>query len=693
MAPGRTNGEIAAVFAEMADLSHIMGGNPHRIRAFRRASRVLENLPEPAAELLGRGSLHKVPGLGEGSVVRIKQILRTGTCDEHAKLRRQLPAGLRDLLGVKGIGASTARRLWQHLKIASLEQLEWACRTGQLDRVPRMGQRTAEKLLRAVADHRLRVGRLPYADSRRIGERLVAGLADHPAVDRIQLTGSVRRGKATIGDLDILVGSDDGLSVISRFVTLPDVDHILVRGGGRASVRLSTRQQCDIRIVEPECWGAGLHYFTGSKLHNIAVRVRGLKLSGLKISDKGIFVRDTDQRVAPGTTEEEIFAAARLPWIPPELRENTGEIEAAEQGRLPQLVEARHLRGDLHCHTLASDGRGTTEEMARAAADLGHRYLAITDHTQSLAVARGLDERRLLAQRRHIAEVEARLGRLRLLAGTEVDILPDGRLDIDHDVLRGQDWVVASIHSHLDQPGSELTDRLIAAIQTGLVDCIGHPTGRRLGHRAAGSLELDRLLTEARRFGVAVEINGNPYRMDLPDVDARRAAQMGVLLAVNTDAHAPQHLARQEYGLVTARRAWLTPREVLNAYPWETLAERRRDRLRTGAVAVAGGAWSDGEAAPGFAEPERPVAAMHWPEPTDHTPAADTSADAPAPADPDAATDGELLTRALDATPLPDELRQRLDDWLRHGGDEPLQAALAERGEPMQVAFSLLFGA
>lgn len=680
MTPARTNAELAAVFAEMADLAQIAGGNAHRIRAFRRTARVLEDLPEPAAALLARGALQRVPGLGEGSVVRIKQILRTGTCDEHRRLRAQLPAGLRDLLEIKGVGASTARRLWQHLKIASVEQLEWAIRTGQLARVPRMGQRTGENLLRSIAEHKVRVGRLPYADSRRIGERLVAQLADHAAVQRLQLTGSVRRGKATIGDLDILVASDDGLAVTSRFVVLPEVESILVHGDGRASVRLANRQQCDLRIVPPESWGAGLHYFTGSKLHNIAVRARGLKLAGLKISDHGVFLRDTDHRVDPGTTEEAIFAAAKLPFIPPELRENTGEIEAAEQGRLPRLVEAHDLQGDLHCHTLASDGRGTAEQMAEAALRMGHRYLAITDHTQALAVARGLDERRVLAQKRHLGILEDRFGRLRLAAGTEVDILPDGSLDLDPAVLRSLDWVVASIHSQLDMPGRELTDRLIAAIRTGLVDCIGHPTGRRLGKRPGGELDLERLLVEARRFGVAIEINGNPYRMDLPDVDARRAAQMGVALAINTDAHAPEHLHRQEYGLVTARRAWLEAHHVLNAQPWAVLAARRSDRFRTGAVAVGGLP----EPAP-YEEPARAVPSGHWPEPE------------PLPSEPEAEAapvdDDDLdLVARLQAKPLPAELRDRVDDWLRNGGDDPLEAALAELGQPMQVAFGLLLG-
>ncbi len=675
-----SNSDVAAVFLEMADLAQIAGGNAHRVRAFRRTARVLDTLPEPLPVLLGRGGLEKLPGIGEGSVVRIKQILRTGTCDEHRALRARLPAGLREMLDVKGLGPSTVRRLWQHLKVASLEQLEWACRTGQVAKLPRMGERTAERILKGIADHRLRVGRLPYVLSRRMGERVVAQMSDHPEVQRCQLTGSVRRGRATIGDLDVLVASEDGLAVASRFVTLPEVEQILVQGEGRASVRLTNGQQCDLRVVTEATWGAGMHYFTGSQLHNIAVRARGLKQRGLKISDKGIFVRDTETLVAPGTTEEDIFAAAALPWIPPEIRENTGEIEAAAEGRLPRLVTAEDLRGDLHCHTLASDGTGTAEAMARAAIALGHEYLAITDHTHSLAVARGLDEGRLLAQQRHLAEVEDRLGAVRLLAGTEVDILPDGRLDLDHDVLRGLDWVIASVHSALDQSGAEITDRLIAAMRTGLVDCIGHPTGRRLGHRAGAELDLERLLDEARRYGVAVELNGNPYRMDLPDVDVRRASQLGVPVCINTDAHAPEHLARQEYGLVTARRGWLEPRDVLNCQPWSVLAERRADRLRRQGLTVP---LRRPEPPAAWSEPSAPEPSPHWPE---VVPPTETAPERP-PSD-----DGHAVDALADqlVAPLPDALRQRVDDWLRNGGDDELEEALARKGMPMQVAFTLL---
>jgi len=680
-----SNQDIAAIFLEMADLSQIAGGNPHRIRAFRRSARVLDTLPEPVPVLLSRGALDRLPGIGEGSVVRIKQILRSGTCDEHRALKAKLPAGLREMLEVKGLGASTVRRLWQHLKVASLEQLEWACRTGRVAKLPRMGEKTAERILKGIADHRLRVGRLPYVRSRRMGERLVAMLADHPEVLRCQLTGSVRRGRATIGDLDILVASDDGLAVASRFVTLPEVEQILVQGQGRASVRLSNGQQCDLRVVTEATWGAGLHYFTGSQLHNIAVRARALKQRGLKISDKGIFIRDTDNLVDPGTTEEAIFAAASLPWIPPELRENTGEIEAAAAGRLPRLVGADDLRGDLHCHTLASDGTGTAEEMARAAMALGHEYLAITDHTQHLSIARGLDESRLLAQQRHLAEVQDRLGGLRLLSGTEVDILPDGSLDLDLNVLRGLDWVVASVHSAMAQSGAEITDRLVAAMRTGVVDCIGHPTGRRLDQRPGAELDLERLLEEARRLGVAVELNGNPYRMDLPDVDVRRAAQLGVPVCINTDAHAPEHLARQEYGLVTARRGWLEPKDVLNCQPWDVLADRRRDRLRSKGLAVPVQSVSPATPPPRYLEPTAPEPSPHWPE--DDVGSGPT-ADAPPPRD-----EGGVDALAAElVAPLSDALRQRVDDWLRNGGDEELEEALGRQGMAMQVAFLLLSG-
>ncbi|MCB9678768.1 MAG: DNA polymerase/3'-5' exonuclease PolX [Alphaproteobacteria bacterium] len=683
------NSEVAAVFYEIADLLYIHGGNPHRIRAFSRTARTVENLPDSCENMLRFGTLAKVPGIGDGSVRRIKDILRTGTCDEHLKLRRALPAGLRDMLEVKGLGPRTIRVIYQHLRIGTIAELEHAIRTGQVQKLPRMGQRTGEKLLKGIEDWKNRLGRVPWVDARRQVGRLTDQLREHPAILKMMVGGSVRRGKATIGDLDILVGADDKLAVVSKFMTLPEIDEVLVHGEGRVSVRLHNRQQCDLRVLDPECFGAGMHYFTGSKLHNIAIRVRGLKLFDRKISDKGIFVRDTEIRLSPATEEEEIFAAVGLPYIAPELRENTGEIEAAAAGRLPRLVEAGDLRGDLHMHTIASDGKGTVADMAEAAVKMGHRYIAITDHTKHLEVANGLDERRLTAQVRHIRDVEQDVGRLHILAGTEVDILPDGALDIDASVLQGLDWVVASVHSGFGQSGAEITERYIRAMETGLVDCIGHPETRRLGHRKGVQLDLDRLLKAARKTGVALEINGNPYRMDLSDTSARRAKEAGVPVCINTDAHAPGHLVYQEFGLITARRGWIEPGDVLNARDVTVLRERRKDRLRTHGIAVSG--WDpqiEGNVE-ALVYPEVFTSAEHWPESDRIHGAADEEEPEVVPVDPEAETG---LDAAL-AEPLTDALRGRIDDYLRNGGDPELEAALARKGpNAMQAAFNLLFG-
>jgi DNA polymerase (family X) len=685
------NSEIAAVFVEMADLTHIVGGDEHRIRAFRRAARVIENLPVDVETALKYSTFIKTPGIGPGTVRRVKQILRTGSCDDLRELRRRLPAGLRDLLEVKGIGASTARRLWQHLKVGSIADLEYAIRSGDLLKVPKMGQRTAEKLMKALDDHRKRIGRVPYIESRRIGRRIVAGLEEAPEVQRVTLAGSLRRGKATTGDLDVLVASDDGGRVAAKFVTLPEVDEVLIRGEGRAQVRLHNRQQCDLRVLPLENWGAGMHYFTGSQLHNIAVRGRGLRVSGLKISDKGIFVRDTEIRVHPAPREEDVFAAAQLPFIDPELRENTGEIEAAAQGRLPRLITAEDLRGDLHMHTVASDGKGSAEDMARAALQLGHEYIAITDHTKSLEVANGLDERRLLAQVRHLREVEDKVGRLRIAAGTECDILADGTLDLDPEVLRTLDWVVASVHSAFEMSGDEMTSRIITAMETGLVDCVGHPSGRRLDQRGGSELDWERLFQAARKLGVALEVNGNPYRMDLPDTACRRAIEMGVRLAIDTDAHAPNHLQYREFGIVTARRGWVQPSDVINTQPWSALADMRRDRFRTRGWPVSrsfGAGEEEPSAARGTAllAPDDPVARAveveHWPE--EPSP---TGVDATPPQD-----DTDLPAR-LAASPLDPSLRDRLETWLRAPNDPALEEALASLGgNPLQSAFNLLVG-
>jgi DNA polymerase (family 10) len=651
------NKDVAAVFAEMADLLLIHGGDPYRIRAFRRSARVIENLGEPVEALLNRNALDAIPGIGEGSVHRIKQILRRKSCDDLDKLRADLPPGLRDMLDLKGIGPRTVRIIYQHLRIGTIDELEAAARAGRLSKLPRLGERSEERILEGIASWRKRVGRLPLYKAQRVGGAVVQAMRAVPEAVQVELTGSARRQKSTVGDLDVLVASDQGGPVVAAFCAMPDVAEVLWRGDGRCSVLLNSRQQVDIRVIPPENWGAGLHYFTGSQLHNIAIRARGNRKQ-VRISEHGVFRRSDDVRLISAEREEDIFHAVGLPWIAPELRENTGEIEAAESGRLPILLEAGDLVGDLHMHTVASDGKGTARQMAEAAIALGHQYIAITEHSKSLEIANGCDERRILAQGEELRALEDRLSRIRLLRGIEVDILPDGELDLDPSVLRGLDWVVASVHVAFDQPEDVMTDRMIRAIESGLVDCIGHPTGRQLGIRDGFKFDLERVLSAARRCGVALEVNGSPKRMDLDDVAARQCREAGVAVAIDTDAHAPDHLPHREYGLAVARRAWLERKDVINAWPVDVLAGRRRDRFRSNGVAVS------------IAVPEPPK---------------------PAPAAP-----GEVagLVALLGEPEVDPSLIPRVQAWLTGEPDDAIDEALRQlSGNPMAKAFEIVMKA
>lgn len=581
------NAEIAALFAEMADLMQIKGGDRHKIMAFRRVARIVEALPRPVTELLHRGELGRVRGVGEGTIHRIKQMLRTRSCDDLDALRRELPPGLRELIQIKGIGPTTIRNIYNRLGIRDLDELEYAAKSGAIEAIPRMGGGVANKILAGIAAYRARRGKVPLIEAQRVGRRIVAALGELRQVQRIELAGSVRRGKAAIGDLDILVASVDTTPIAARFQTLPDVQAILLAGDSRCSVRLRNGLQADLRLLPPQCFGAGLHYFTGSKLHNIEIRKRGTRM-GLKVGDKGIFRRTGDPAteslqenlVDPCPEEIDVFRRVGLPWIAPELRENFGEIEAAERGRLPQLITREDLLGDLHMHTSESDGSASIPQMAARARALGHRYIAITDHSKAMAIARGLDEARVADQLARIRSFGGELEGVRVLAGIEVDILAEGSLDLDPALLARLDFVIASVHRWTDMREAAMTDRVIRAIRSGVVDCIGHPTGRRPGKRDPFALDLESVLMAAREFEVALECNGGPNRMDLGDVECRKCKERGVAVAINTDAHAPEHLGRHEYGLAMARRGWLERGDVLNAMPWAQIAERRRKRLR-----------------------------------------------------------------------------------------------------------------
>lgn len=650
--PPTANRDVAEVFSEMADLLLIQGGDPYRIRAFRRTARVLENLGEPLRQLVDRNALASIPGIGEGSVHRVKQILRTGTCDDLVRLKADLPAGLREILDLKGVGPKTVRVLWTYLRISSIEELELYARLGRLSTLPRMGAEAAQRILEAIEAHKRRASRLPLYRALKVGNAIVQELSALPEVIKIELTGSTRRGKASIGDLDVLVGAEEMGPVSRKFVSLPQVAEVLWQGEGRTSIRLESRQQVDLRVLPPWSFGAGLHYFTGSQLHNIAVRERGQRRQ-VKISEHGVFRRDDESLLNTCEREEEVFAAVGLPYIAPELRENLGELQAADAGRLPRLVTAPELQGDLHMHTIASDGKGTVLEMAESALAFGHRYIAITEHSKSTEIANGLDERRLLAHVRHIRDTEQRFGRMRVMAGIEVDILPDGSLDLDHGVLRDLDWVVGSVHDAFDQDYDTMTHRLLAAIETGLVDVIGHPTGRMLGMRDGYGFDFERVAKAAMRAGVALELNGSPKRMDLDDVRAKQCRDLGVPVVLSTDSHAPDQIVRKEFALAMARRGWIEAKDVLNTQPWETLRDRRRDRLRRGGTTIT------------FVEPAIPEVAP--PE------------------------DGvERLVVALQA-PITDDLRERLQAYLA-AGDAELEAALVKLSpNPMQKAFELVF--
>jgi DNA polymerase (family 10) len=661
------NADIAQLFNEMADLTEIGGGETYRIRSFRRAARIIENLPEPADHMVRHGTLDKRYGIGEGSVHRVKQILRTGTCDDLVALRAQFPAGLRELLEVKGLGAKTIRKIHRYLGIGNLAELEHAARSGRLAQIPRMGFGTVQRIIQGLDDYHKLQGKIALSEARRIGMAVVDGLKSAEGAIRVELAGSVRRGKALTGDLDVLVAADDGGPIISRYITLPQVDEVLIQGTGRGMVRLVTGQQMDLRILPPESFGAGLHYFTGSKLHNIAIRERANRM-GLKISDHGVFRRPEETRIVPGTQEEEIFHAVKLPWIPPELRENTGEIQAAEDNALPRLIEKSMLQGDLHMHTTASDGTDSARAMALAGLEAGLKYIAITDHSKSVTVTGGLDERGLLEQLQHLEQVRREVEGIEILAGIEVDILPDGSLDLDPEILRKLDWVIGSVHLHTNLSESEMTRRVLRAMESGVVDCIGHPTGRRPGRREAYAIDLDRIFRAARELGVALEVNGGPNRMDLPDVACRQARELGVLLAIDTDAHAARHVAKFDYALAMARRGWIEKRHVLNALPVSEIRARRQDRLRTGFVNIS-----------------VPVVVPEEEESVNDPDANAWKGDKGEGSE--AAIEGEI---DLDVDPLPAEVLERIERYLRGTADPMLERALKANGEPaMQRAFNL----
>jgi DNA polymerase (family X) len=574
---------IARILGEIGDLLELKGENPFKIRAYRNAADILAHSPEPVAGLDAKG-LQQWPGIGKDLSLRIIEIGQTGTCAIHQELLASFPSTLLDLLRLQGVGPKTVALLYGELHIASLDALEAAARAGRLRELKGMGPRKEQLLLRALEERKQHANRHLLANTAETAARLVDYLtALAPAVS-FETVGSIRRGTDTCGDIDILaLGAAP--EVMSVFTGYPLVERVLGHGETKSSILIHGGYQADLRMVAPESRGAALQYFTGSKAHNIALRDRALE-RGLRLNEYGLF-RAADEQQLAGDTEESIYEALDMAWVPPELREHRGEITVASARHLPRLIELSDLRGDLHMHTTESDGKDDLEAMVLAARDAGLEYIAITDHSQALAMANGLDETRALAHAVRIRSLNAHIDGIEVLAGIECDILPDGRLDLAADCLAQLDIVIASVHSAHRQEEAEMTSRLLRAIEHPWVDIIAHPTGRLLLRREPSKVNLDQVARAAAAQGVALEINCQPDRLDLSDINARLVRERGVTLVISSDAHSRQALTTKRWGVQVARRAWATKEDVLNTRSFDEFRRslrRHRGRIPPAAI-------------------------------------------------------------------------------------------------------------
>jgi len=575
---------MARLLAETADLLEIDGGDGFRIRSYRHAAEAAE---QTTVELVAAASstdrLMEIPGIGKGMAANLQAIAAAGTLPMREELLAKYGAGVLELLKLPGMGPKTVALLWSAAQIASIDQLADAIEAGRLTGLPRMGAKQIEKLRKGIDDYRRCAGRFRIDVAEEAASRIEAYLRAFPGIERVTPAGSLRRGRETVGDLDLLVTGpacalEHTEAAVDHVAAYPGIHDVIAKGENKVSFHLSSGLQVDVRLLPSACYGAALQYFTGSKAHNVALRQRALKM-GYTLSEWALARLDDDSTVA-AATEEEIYAALGMDWIPPELRENLGEIEAVARHALPRLVEQADLRGDLHMHTSASDGRNTIHEMAEAAAACGYRYIAITDHSKNLAMTNGLDEKRALEQIERVRQVDRQLeGRIRVFTGIEVDILADGSLDLDDEVLAQMDVVIASVHSRFEQSREEMTDRVLKAMENPYVRILGHPTGRLLLRREPFALELGTVLRRAAELGVAVEHNAAPERLDLCDRDLRLAKELGCRIVIDSDSHDARNLGRMEYGLRQLRRAWLGPEDVLNTLGAEEFLAALRPRL------------------------------------------------------------------------------------------------------------------
>jgi DNA polymerase (family 10) len=577
------NPTMARLLAETGDLLEIDGGDSFRIRSYRRAAEAVEqttvDLMDAAADT---ARLLEIPGIGKGMAANLQAITETGTLPLRDELLAKYGNGLLELLKLPGMGPKTVALLWDAAKIGTIDELAQAIDEGRLAGLPRMGTKQIEKLRKGIEDYRRSAGRFRIDVAEQAAQSLSAYLLAFDGIEKVTPAGSLRRGRETVGDLDLLVTGpacelEQTAAAVEYVAAYPGIHDIIVRGENKISFHLSNGLQVDVRLLPAASYGAALQYFTGSKAHNVALRQRALKM-GYTLSEWAL-ARLSDGSPVAAATEEEVYAALGMDWIPPELRENMGEIEAAARHALPRLIERADIRGDVHMHTTATDGHNSIREMAEAALSLGYGYIAITDHSQALGMANGLDEKRALEHIRRIREVDSQMeGRIRIFTGIEVDILADGSLDLDDEVLAQMEVVIASVHSHFAQPREEMTARVIRAIENPNVRILGHPTGRLLLRREPFALDMGLVLRRAAELGVAMEHNAAPERLDLNDRDLRLARELGCKIVISTDSHDIRHLAKMDYGVRQLRRAWLGPEDVLNTREAEGFLAALRPR-------------------------------------------------------------------------------------------------------------------
>ena len=571
------NQEIAGIFNEIADLLEIKGENPFRIRAYRRAAQNLEGLTKDVAAL-SREELLEIPGIGHDLAEKIEEYIKTEKVKSLEDIKKEVPEGLAALLSVPGLGPKTAKLLYEKLKIKNVDELEKLAREHKLIGLPGIKEKTEENILRGIEMLKRGKERQPLGRVLPIAYEIIEHLGKATHVEKINIAGSLRRMKDTVKDIDILATSKNPYDVMKAFVHLPQVKEVLMHGPTKSSIVIREGLQVDLRVVEDESYGAALAYFTGSKEHNIRLREMAVK-KGLKINEYGIF-REKDNKKLGGKDENDVYKILGMQFIPPEMRENRGEIEAAQKNALPRPVELGDIKGDLHVHTKQSDGSHTLEELIDAARGMGYGYIAITDHSKGLGIARGLSEERLLEEKKEVDALNKKLRGFKLLMGIEVDIRSDGRMDFDDDILSKMDIVVASIHSGFRQPEEQLTRRIVSAMKNPYVSIIAHPTGRLIGERDAYEIDMEQVLNMASKTGTALEINAYPLRLDLSDVYVKTAKELGVKFAISTDTHVITQFNFMHYGVSIARRGWLEKKDVLNTLKYDTLMKNLQRKRR-----------------------------------------------------------------------------------------------------------------